>query len=573
MKTAKISTILVLALGLVICLPGTGKAAPMGTAFTYQGRLLDSNDVADGIYDFQFKLFDNLGILPNGQVGKTLDVNDIDIIDGYFTVVLDFGVDAFNGDARWLDIGVRPGKSIDPNDYTKLFPRQELTPLPYSIYSGKAGDLLLPYSAVVSSAESAFLVRNTGLGKAIQGIGENNDGVAGGSDAVGRSGIFGYNDNPLGFGVFGSSINGIGIKGYTFGETGRAGLFEVQNSANNYPALTGTTDGTGEGVYGKHTSSGNYGYLADVNNGVYGYSYNDSAVTGVCSRGRAVSGSATYTIGLNYGGYFTAEGSLGRGVYAAASGEYAEGVFGEATNTGNVYNYGGYFVAHGQHGTGVAGIANDSNGLNKGGYFRAEGKLGYGVEGYAPSDIGAGVYGHSAGNGVYGLSTGERGDGVEGNASGNRGRGVYGRSSGLNGAAVYGLAEDSSVVAIYGDSGSGTKAGYFEGDVHVTGQIKTSVSGGIIERATPIAYAYINSDGTVSTGTPNVSCTWNAASSRYEITIDGESYYYNNYVTVVTLQSLGVAKTGSIGGMLAVNIYNLSGTPMQSGFQFVTYKP
>ena len=178
MRSKKMFTILLLAL--VVCSGGIGRAAPMGTAFTYQARLLDSDNVADGIYDFRFKLFDNSGILPDGQIGKTLDVNDIDVIDGYFTVVLDFSIDVFNGDARWLDIGIRPGKLTDPNDYTPLFPRQQVTPSPYSIYAGKAGDLSLPYSKIVASAESSFLVRNTGSGKAIQGIGENNDGVVGG---------------------------------------------------------------------------------------------------------------------------------------------------------------------------------------------------------------------------------------------------------------------------------------------------------------------------------------------------------------------------------------------------------
>ncbi|MDB6016144.1 MAG: Alpha-tubulin suppressor and related protein-like protein, partial [Pedosphaera sp.] len=30
-----------------------------GTAFTYQGRLVDNSNPANGIYDFRFSLFDN----------------------------------------------------------------------------------------------------------------------------------------------------------------------------------------------------------------------------------------------------------------------------------------------------------------------------------------------------------------------------------------------------------------------------------------------------------------------------------------------------------------------------------
>ncbi|GAI45960.1 unnamed protein product, partial [marine sediment metagenome] len=228
------------------------EAVPMGTAFTYQGRLIDANSPADGLYDFWFILFDE----PNGGgFPLSFDVNDLDVIDGYFTVELDFGSGIFDGDARWLETAVRPGDSTDPNAFVTLSPRTELTPTPYAIYAQEAAyaqgtaDLTLPYSGTVSSAASAFLVRNTGPGKAIQGIGQNNDGVTGGSYAAGRSGVFGYNDDADGFGVFGSSANGIGVKGYTFGATtGIGGRFEIQNVNNNNAALEAITNGGGSAV-------------------------------------------------------------------------------------------------------------------------------------------------------------------------------------------------------------------------------------------------------------------------------------------------------------------------------------
>ena len=43
---------------------------------------------------------------------------------------LDSGHAAFQGDARWLEIGVRPGDSDEPNDYVLLTPRQEVMPTP-----------------------------------------------------------------------------------------------------------------------------------------------------------------------------------------------------------------------------------------------------------------------------------------------------------------------------------------------------------------------------------------------------------------------------------------------------------
>ncbi|MHC4544211.1 MAG: tail fiber domain-containing protein [Planctomycetota bacterium] len=65
----------------------------------------------------------------------------MDVIDGYFTVELDFGSDPniFNGEGRWLQIGVRPVG--DANAFKILYPRQQVTPTPYAIYAEKAGGL------------------------------------------------------------------------------------------------------------------------------------------------------------------------------------------------------------------------------------------------------------------------------------------------------------------------------------------------------------------------------------------------------------------------------------------------
>jgi hypothetical protein len=133
MKTTKILTILVLALGLIVWSAKVSQAAPMGTAFTYQGRLIDANNAADGLYDFKFMLYDaNVG---GYKVSYYVNTPDVDVIDGYFTVSLDFGSDVFDGDARWLEIGVRPGASTSA--YTPLSPRQKVTPAPYAISSSE----------------------------------------------------------------------------------------------------------------------------------------------------------------------------------------------------------------------------------------------------------------------------------------------------------------------------------------------------------------------------------------------------------------------------------------------------
>ena len=133
MEAKKILKMTVLTLGLMVCWPGTVSAAePISSAFTYQGHLYDDNDVANDFYDFQFKLFDDVNVADGNQVGSDVNVADIEVIDGYFTVELDFGSSVFNGDAIWLDIGIRHGDLNDPCAYTSLSPRQEVTATPYA---------------------------------------------------------------------------------------------------------------------------------------------------------------------------------------------------------------------------------------------------------------------------------------------------------------------------------------------------------------------------------------------------------------------------------------------------------
>lgn len=71
----------------------------------------------------------------------------------------------------------------------------------------------------------------------------------------------------------------------------------------------------------------------------------------------------------------------------------------------------------------------------------------------------------------------------------------------------------------------------------------------------PIAFGYINANGSVNSGSGNFTCTWNASSGRYQISITGYSYMYNQYTTVITGISIypGVIfTTDSVGGQLLV---------------------
>jgi hypothetical protein len=110
-----------------------GAQVPLGTQFTYQGRLADGAAPATGVYDFQFVLMD--ASMGGAQVGPTVNREDVPVTNGLFTVALDFGA-VFGGSQRWLAIGVRPGAST--GGYSALSPRQELAASPTSTFSRTA---------------------------------------------------------------------------------------------------------------------------------------------------------------------------------------------------------------------------------------------------------------------------------------------------------------------------------------------------------------------------------------------------------------------------------------------------
>src|SRR5258708_14740244 len=98
------------------------------TSFTYQGRLTDGGTAAIGNYDLQFGLFDS-GAGVN-QIGATQTLNAVAVNAGIFTVNLDFGVNAFPGANRFLEIGVRPAGG---STFTTLAPRPQISSTPYAI--------------------------------------------------------------------------------------------------------------------------------------------------------------------------------------------------------------------------------------------------------------------------------------------------------------------------------------------------------------------------------------------------------------------------------------------------------
>lgn len=109
--------------------------------FTYRGQLkLDSVPVNDTC-DLAFSLWKHAdSVLPADQVGATLtfdglggNLGPIDVVNGLFSALLDFGPAVFVDEARWLEVAVRcPAGN---GSYTILTPRERITGVPYAIHT------------------------------------------------------------------------------------------------------------------------------------------------------------------------------------------------------------------------------------------------------------------------------------------------------------------------------------------------------------------------------------------------------------------------------------------------------
>jgi hypothetical protein len=237
-----------------------------------------------GTCNFQFILWDaaSAGI----QQGSAQSINSVNVVNGLFTVTLDFG-DLFTGDARWLGTSVQ---CSGDGGFTPLDPRQPLTAAPYALS-------LRPGAKIQggSSATPALSVVNPTTGYGIEGRGAV--GVLGFSTTSGGAGLYGYAQGPGSAAVYAENIDGVAIRGLTagggsaiYGEnygSGLAGEFVGKVTA----IVTSRSEailGVGEtGVRGVTNQSDGYGVLgiADGPNsaGVFGLNRESAAIWGVSS--------------------------------------------------------------------------------------------------------------------------------------------------------------------------------------------------------------------------------------------------------------------------------------------------
>ncbi len=297
---------------------------------------------------------------------------------------------------------------------------------------GAASDLALPFSGAGSQAEpnAVFAVSNSGTGPAVQGT-STSPGV--GVRGIGTTGVEG--DSGSGTGVLGnsSSLNGVhGVSSNGFGvrgdSTGSSGVYGTSVNSDGVWGRASNTNASG--VRGENTAAGS---------GVRGES---SAGNGVY--GRSETGYGVYGENLSTGN-FGLLGTTGVGAVIGISSTSSSGVYGQSSENG----------VHGvsSFGNGVAGLSN-GNGV----YGRSTG-AGYGV--YGVHDT-SGNYGYIGGGGqaVAGIS----GSGTAVYGQSTSGTGVSGQSSSSDG--VYGYSSTGN--AVYGGTASGY-AGRFVGRTMITG--------------------------------------------------------------------------------------------------------
>jgi len=228
MKTTRISGVLVAALCLTFCEAEVSEADPVGTAFTYQGRLMDKHKPADGFYDFRFRLYDSNDPCTATPLGSPIDINDLDVIDGHFVVELDFGSGIFDGNAVWLE--TRVVRSPLGSDPCSLRPLLEVTPTPYAMYANRAGGVQVPLHLSGSSDSAIIRGTNSSTGPGVHGFSNSGHGVFG-RHSSGNSGCLGSPST----GVYGQTSTGQGVVGYASASSGlNYGVYGGTNSSTGY---------------------------------------------------------------------------------------------------------------------------------------------------------------------------------------------------------------------------------------------------------------------------------------------------------------------------------------------------
>jgi hypothetical protein len=474
---------------------GANWAAGQGTAFTYQGQLIEMGAPANGQYDFSSGLYSSSS---GGTLVSALYTNTgVGVTNGLFTMIVDFG-DVFNGSNLWLQINVGTNGATN---FIALSPRQELTPVPYAIFAegadaaGLTGPI--PTSSLSGTYGGVLNLTNGGNSFAGNGAGLTNvnavtlDGVSaatfwrtnGNAGANPTNGAFlGTTDNnPL-------EIHVEGRRGWrlepTLNDANHSNIVNVVGGASvNFAAA---------GVHGATIAGGGADYylgFTEITNSV-------TADFGTVGGGEANSSGGTYaTVGGGWNNRASGPGAfVGGGGY---DGQYYDGNIasgGAAVIGGGTFNLSTALdtvVAGGKGNAATGNFATVAGGNINGAYGSNSAVCGgaFNDASAASATVGGGYYNVASGIGSF-----IGGGGFDGNSPDGLGNEATGAVSVVGGGLGNSNASYAGVIGggLDNDANS-TTGGYFSGGATVAGGFgnkastdQTTIGGGYLNKASAL---------------------------------------------------------------------------------------
>ena len=465
--------------------------------FTYQGQLKLNGQPVTGMYDMLFKLYD---VQSAGVPLREFTYPGVEVEDGLFTVDIDFGFGAFNGDWRWIEVCIGDGMG----GYTTLSPRQQIQAAPYALFAfnsiGGGSSPWLPDSGGIYYPNGTVGIGDTSSGtltlKVVAGDGENAVYARADYKSAGYA-LIGISEADEGCAVFGRAESSTGLTMGVYGEAkynGYAGYF----SGRGY-----FSDNLGIGVLDPSARLDVAGLIKTT-----GFQLTTAPASGYVLTSDEF-GNGSWQPAAGGSSLWSASGST---IY------YNAGRVGIGTATP-----GGEFRLH---------VVNDS------GWAIAGNNTSENMIGYLGSEY-AGVHGEGA-IGVYGYSESQYGRGVDGYANSTTGdtAGVRGFARSPQGSGVYGSnsATTGNAIGVYGATGSSTGfGGYFVGQGYFSNNLgvgtaspsaKLHVAGDI--RANNIQLVNGASSGHVLTSDGSGNATWQAPTGGGDSpwTTSGSDIYY-----------------------------------------------
>lgn len=134
------------------------------TAFTYQGRLSIDGAAASGVYDLRFTLFN--AAVDGVAIAPAACLDNVQVTNGVFTAIIDFGKVFATNEARAIQIEVRADTGqgcADVTGFTTMDERHVITPTPTATWAPQASGLT-PMGGTGVNAVSVDSAGKVGIG-------------------------------------------------------------------------------------------------------------------------------------------------------------------------------------------------------------------------------------------------------------------------------------------------------------------------------------------------------------------------------------------------------------------------